>query len=76
MKVTLTFFHHPLPPWAAEYGCWKMEKTADYFMDFTRWRPPVNLQGKTGHVHGMNSKQLPKKRKNAHSAEACLAFGL
>ncbi|TXG74134.1 hypothetical protein EZV62_002713 [Acer yangbiense] len=36
MKVTLTFFHHPLPPWAAEYGCWKMEKTADYFMDFTR----------------------------------------
>ncbi|KAK1587189.1 hypothetical protein Q3G72_010439 [Acer saccharum] len=41
-----------------------------------RWRPPVNLQGKTGHVHGMNSKQLPKKRKNAHSAEACLAFGL
>ncbi|TXG67804.1 hypothetical protein EZV62_009079 [Acer yangbiense] len=36
MKVTLTFFHHSLPPWAAEYGCWKMEKTVDYFMDFTR----------------------------------------
>ncbi|TXG67805.1 hypothetical protein EZV62_009080 [Acer yangbiense] len=35
MKVTLTFFHHSLPPWAAEYGCWKMEKTVDYFMDFT-----------------------------------------
>ncbi|KAK1562922.1 hypothetical protein Q3G72_019160 [Acer saccharum] len=38
MKVTLTFFHHPLPPWAAEYDCWKMEKTADYFMDFTSCR--------------------------------------
>ncbi|KAK0608458.1 hypothetical protein LWI29_030985 [Acer saccharum] len=36
MKVMLTFFHHSLPPWAAEYGGWKMEKTVDYFMDFTR----------------------------------------
>ena len=44
-------------------------------IDF-RWRPLVKLRGKTGHVHGMNSKQLPKRRKNAHSAEACLAFGL
>ncbi|KAG2241605.1 hypothetical protein Bca52824_096412 [Brassica carinata] len=29
-------FHHSLPPWAADYGGWKMEKTVDYFMDFTR----------------------------------------
>ncbi|KAK3190348.1 hypothetical protein Dsin_029909 [Dipteronia sinensis] len=36
MKVMLTFFHHSLPPWAAEYGGWKMEKTVEYFMDFTR----------------------------------------
>ncbi|CAF1937231.1 unnamed protein product [Brassica napus] len=36
MKVMLTLFHHSLPPWAADYGGWKMEKTVDYFMDFTR----------------------------------------
>ncbi|KAJ0980568.1 hypothetical protein J5N97_008823 [Dioscorea zingiberensis] len=36
MKVMLTLFHHSLPPWAGEYGGWKMEKTVDYFMDFTR----------------------------------------
>ena len=32
----LTLFHHSLPPWAADYGGWKIEKTVDYFMDFTR----------------------------------------
>ncbi|XP_068658558.1 beta-glucosidase-like SFR2, chloroplastic [Aristolochia californica] len=36
MKVMLTLFHHSLPPWAGEYGGWKMEKTVDYFMKFTR----------------------------------------
>ncbi|KAF8094662.1 hypothetical protein N665_0358s0042 [Sinapis alba] len=36
MKVMLTLFHHSLPPWAADYGGWKVEKTVDYFMDFTR----------------------------------------
>ncbi|KAK3029609.1 hypothetical protein RJ639_037926 [Escallonia herrerae] len=36
MKVMLTLFHHSLPPWAGEYGGWKLEKTIDYFMDFTR----------------------------------------
>ncbi|XP_068663742.1 beta-glucosidase-like SFR2, chloroplastic [Aristolochia californica] len=36
MKVILTLFHHSLPPWAGEYGGWKMEKTVDYFMKFTR----------------------------------------
>ncbi|CAO2821682.1 unnamed protein product [Amaranthus hypochondriacus] len=36
MKVMLTLFHHSLPPWAGEYGGWKMEKTVDYFMQFTR----------------------------------------
>ncbi|KAL6532517.1 Beta-glucosidase-like sfr2, chloroplastic [Orobanche gracilis] len=36
MKVMLTLFHHSLPPWAAEYGGWKLERTADYFMEFTR----------------------------------------
>ncbi|PIA28057.1 hypothetical protein AQUCO_07300022v1 [Aquilegia coerulea] len=36
MKVMLTLFHHSLPPWAGEYGGWKMEKTVDYFLDFTR----------------------------------------
>ncbi|KAG1326146.1 beta-glucosidase-like SFR2, chloroplastic [Cocos nucifera] len=36
MKVMLTLFHHSLPPWAGEYGGWKVEKTVDYFMDFTR----------------------------------------
>ncbi|KAI4335025.1 hypothetical protein L6164_013711 [Bauhinia variegata] len=36
MKVMLTLFHHSLPPWAAEYGGWKMEKTVDYFVEFTR----------------------------------------
>ncbi|EXB94370.1 Beta-glucosidase-like protein [Morus notabilis] len=36
MKVMLTLFHHSLPSWAGEYGGWKLEKTVDYFMDFTR----------------------------------------
>ncbi|GMP57180.1 hypothetical protein CsSME_00021369 [Camellia sinensis var. sinensis] len=36
MKVMLTLFHHSLPPWAGEYGGWKLEKTVDYFVDFTR----------------------------------------
>ncbi|GJU42917.1 beta-glucosidase-like SFR2, chloroplastic isoform X2 [Tanacetum coccineum] len=36
MKVMLTLFHHSLPPWAGEYGGWKLEKTVNYFMDFTR----------------------------------------
>ncbi|KAL9407578.1 hypothetical protein AB3S75_046175 [Citrus x aurantiifolia] len=36
MKVMLTLFHHSLPAWAGEYGGWKLEKTIDYFMDFTR----------------------------------------
>ncbi|GAB2265690.1 Galactolipid galactosyltransferase sfr2, chloroplastic [Dionaea muscipula] len=36
MKVMLTLFHHSLPPWAGDYGGWKLEKTVDYFMDFTR----------------------------------------
>ncbi|KAL0457529.1 UNVERIFIED_CONTAM: Beta-glucosidase-like SFR2, chloroplastic [Sesamum latifolium] len=36
MKVMLTLFHHSLPPWAAEYGGWKLEKTVEYFMEFTR----------------------------------------
>ncbi|KAL2338918.1 hypothetical protein Fmac_013364 [Flemingia macrophylla] len=36
MKVMLTLFHHSLPPWACEYGGWKLEKTVDYFMHFTR----------------------------------------
>ncbi|GAB2217857.1 hypothetical protein Droror1_Dr00001069 [Drosera rotundifolia] len=36
MKVMLTLFHHSLPPWAGNYGGWKVEKTVDYFMDFTR----------------------------------------
>ncbi|GAB4842969.1 Beta-glucosidase-like sfr2, chloroplastic [Ancistrocladus abbreviatus] len=36
MKVMLTLFHHSLPPWAGEYGGWKLAKTVDYFMDFTR----------------------------------------
>ncbi|KAH6757943.1 Glycosyl hydrolase superfamily protein [Perilla frutescens var. hirtella] len=36
MKVMLTLFHHSLPPWAAEYGGWKLEKTVDYFVEFTR----------------------------------------
>ncbi|KAM5568661.1 beta-glucosidase-like SFR2, chloroplastic [Rosa sericea] len=36
MKVMLTLFHHSLPPWAGEYGGWKVEKTVDYFLDFTR----------------------------------------
>ncbi|THF96815.1 hypothetical protein TEA_000675 [Camellia sinensis var. sinensis] len=35
MKVMLTLFHHSLPPWAGEYGGWKLEKTVDYFVDFT-----------------------------------------
>jgi beta-glucosidase/6-phospho-beta-glucosidase/beta-galactosidase len=37
MKVMLTLFHHSLPPWAGEYGGWKMEKTVNYFMDFVRY---------------------------------------
>ncbi|MED6162324.1 Beta-glucosidase-like sfr2, chloroplastic [Stylosanthes scabra] len=36
MKVMLTLFHHSLPPWAGEYGGWKLEKTMDYFMEFCR----------------------------------------
>ncbi|MQM08532.1 hypothetical protein Taro_041387 [Colocasia esculenta] len=36
MRVMVTLFHHSLPPWAGEYGGWRMEKTVDYFMDFTR----------------------------------------
>ncbi|PON64897.1 Glycoside hydrolase [Parasponia andersonii] len=36
MKVMLTLFHHSLPSWAGEYGGWKLEKTVDYFIDFTR----------------------------------------
>ncbi|XP_047336605.1 galactolipid galactosyltransferase SFR2, chloroplastic [Impatiens glandulifera] len=36
MKVMLTLFHHSLPTWAGEYGGWKLEKTVNYFMDFTR----------------------------------------
>ncbi|GJN05136.1 hypothetical protein PR202_ga22741 [Eleusine coracana subsp. coracana] len=36
MKVMLTLFHHSLPPWAGEYGGWKVEKTVSYFMDFVR----------------------------------------
>ncbi|KAM7280160.1 hypothetical protein ACFE04_007294 [Oxalis oulophora] len=36
MKVMLTLFHHSLPPWAGDYGGWKLEKTVDYFFDFTR----------------------------------------
>ncbi|KAL5700339.1 galactolipid galactosyltransferase [Ranunculus cassubicifolius] len=36
MKVMLTLFHHSLPPWAGKYGGWKLEKTVDYFIDFTR----------------------------------------
>uniref|UniRef100_A0A7C9EXU7 Galactolipid galactosyltransferase n=1 Tax=Opuntia streptacantha TaxID=393608 RepID=A0A7C9EXU7_OPUST len=36
MKVMLTLFHHSLPPWAGEYGGWKLEKTVDYFMEFTK----------------------------------------
>ncbi|KAG6500523.1 hypothetical protein ZIOFF_040370 [Zingiber officinale] len=36
MKVMLTLFHHSLPPWAGEYGGWKLEKTVDYFLQFTK----------------------------------------
>lgn len=36
MKVMLTLFHHSLPPWAGEYGGWKLERTVHYFMEFTR----------------------------------------
>ncbi|XP_074582368.1 beta-glucosidase-like SFR2, chloroplastic [Curcuma longa] len=36
MKVMLTLFHHSLPPWAGEYGGWKLEKTVDYFLLFTK----------------------------------------
>ncbi|KAK1390340.1 Beta-glucosidase-like SFR2, chloroplastic [Heracleum sosnowskyi] len=36
MKVMLTLFHHSLPPWAGNYGGWKLEKTVDYFIDFTK----------------------------------------
>lgn len=37
MKVMLTLFHHSLPPWAGDYGGWKLEKTVDYFLEFTRF---------------------------------------
>ncbi|VVA96740.1 unnamed protein product [Arabis nemorensis] len=30
MKVMLTLLHHSLPPWAAAYGGWKIEKPVDY----------------------------------------------
>ncbi|KAJ1696013.1 hypothetical protein LUZ63_012711 [Rhynchospora breviuscula] len=36
MKVMLTLFHHSLPSWAGDYGGWKLEKTVDYFLHFTR----------------------------------------
>lgn len=36
MKVMLTLFHHSLPSWAGQYGGWKLEKTVDYFLMFTR----------------------------------------
>lgn len=36
MRVMLTLFHHSLPPWAGEYGGWKVEKTVDYFLEFAR----------------------------------------
>lgn len=36
MRVMLTLFHHSLPPWAAAYGGWKLEKTVDYFLEFTK----------------------------------------
>ncbi|CDO98731.1 unnamed protein product [Coffea canephora] len=36
MKVMLTLFHHSLPPWAGDYGGWKLEKTVDHFLQFTR----------------------------------------
>ncbi|KAK6265232.1 hypothetical protein QUC31_016069 [Theobroma cacao] len=36
MKVMLTLFHHSLPPWAGDYGGWKLDKTVDYFIDFTK----------------------------------------
>ncbi|XVF62401.1 hypothetical protein PTKIN_Ptkin09bG0004600 [Pterospermum kingtungense] len=36
MKVMLTLFHHSLPPWAGDYGGWKLEKTVDYFIEFTK----------------------------------------
>jgi galactolipid galactosyltransferase len=37
MKVMLTLFHHSLPSWAGEYGGWKLERTVDYFLDFTKY---------------------------------------
>lgn len=36
MRVMLTLFHHSLPPWAAAYGGWRLEKTVNYFMEFTK----------------------------------------
>lgn len=36
MRVMLTLFHHSLPPWAAAYGGWKLEKTVNYFLEFTK----------------------------------------
>lgn len=36
MRVMLTLFHHSLPPWAAAYGGWKVEKTVNYFLEFTK----------------------------------------
>jgi galactolipid galactosyltransferase len=37
MRVMLTLFHHSLPPWAGEYGGWKVEKTVNYFREFVRY---------------------------------------
>eukprot|EP01018_Ginkgo_biloba_P026010 Gb_03715 [translate_table: standard] len=36
MRVMLTLFHHSLPPWAGAYGGWRLEKTVDYFLEFTK----------------------------------------
>uniref|UniRef100_A0A0C9RLY0 TSA: Wollemia nobilis Ref_Wollemi_Transcript_11775_2447 transcribed RNA sequence n=1 Tax=Wollemia nobilis TaxID=56998 RepID=A0A0C9RLY0_9CONI len=36
MRVMLTLFHHSLPPWAGAYGGWKLEKTVNYFLEFTK----------------------------------------
>lgn len=43
MKVMLTLFHHSLPPWAGAYGGWKLEKTVDYFVYFTRLGINLNI---------------------------------
>eukprot|EP01018_Ginkgo_biloba_P034699 Gb_25847 [translate_table: standard] len=36
LRVMLTLFHHSLPPWASAYGGWKLDKTIDYFLEYTR----------------------------------------